>query len=117
MIKRIKINTVSGVLFLNRVLADHRPGHISSDPDELVNPLRFGKLEELLDAIAGFLFKVSIPLFVVVIIIGAFQLITAGGNEERISKGKKTITWAVIGFVVILLAASVAALIQNFLES
>lgn len=90
-------------------------------PDEglsfsLKNPLEFDSIEELLDKIAGFLFRISIPLLAIMIIIGAFYLMTAGGNEDKIKTGKKTITWAVIGFVIILLAASIAALIKNLLE-
>lgn len=124
MITKLKEACFARVLFVNKVLADHEPGHVSTDSGgstdppatvTLNNPLRFGSLEEILDAIAGFLFRISIPLVVIFIIIGAFQLLTARGNPENISKGRKTITWAVIGFVVILLAASIAALIKNFL--
>ena len=107
---------LSGLLLVNKALATHTTGHVGDD-GSLANPLKYWELEDILDAIAGFLFKLSIPLVVVVIIIGAFYLVTAGGSEDKIKKGKETIKWAIIGFVIILLAASIAALIQNFLEA
>ena len=81
----------------------------------LVNRLSFESIEDLLDKIADILFTYSIPLLVIMIIIGAFYLLTAGGSPDKISTGKKIITWAIIGFVVILIAGSIASLIRNLL--
>ena len=82
----------------------------------LTNPLEFDTIEGLLDRIANVLFTLSIPLLVIMIIIGAFYLITAGGSEQKVTTGKNVIKWAIIGFVIILLAGSVASLIRNLLE-
>lgn len=49
----------------------------------------------------------------VMILIGGFQLLFAGGNEERVSAGKKTILWAVIGLAVVFLAGGVAKLLSS----
>ena len=38
------------------------------------------------------------------VIIGGYQYLTSAGNEESAEKGQKTITNAVIGLVVIILA-------------
>ncbi len=64
-------------------------------------------------AVINFLFTISIPLCGIFILVGGFQMMTAAGDPEKFSKGKKTLLYAVIGFTVILLAGSVAALIQN----
>ena len=82
---------------------------------KLKNPLNFSSVEGLLDNIANLLYTLSIPLLVIMIIIGGYYLLTAGGNPEKIGTGKKVITWAIIGFVVILVAGSVASLITNLL--
>ena len=79
------------------------------------NKFAFDTLEEALSAIANFLFIISIPIAVIFIIIGGFQFATAAGNPEKINAGKKTITWAVIGIVVLLVAGSIAKLIENIL--
>lgn len=43
-------------------------------------------------------------LAAIFIIIGAFQYLTAFGEESKAEEGKKTLTWAIIGLVVIILA-------------
>lgn len=41
---------------------------------------------------------------VIYLVIGAFQYFTAYGDESKAESAKKTITWAIIGLVVIILA-------------
>ena len=53
---------------------------------------------------------------IIFILIGAFEYLTAYGNEEKANKGKTTIMWAVIGIVVILLAELIVALLQSVLK-
>lgn len=43
-------------------------------------------------------------LAVIYLIIGAYQYFTAYGDETKADAGKKTVTWAIIGVVVILLS-------------
>jgi hypothetical protein len=62
------------------------------------------------------LLKISIPIVALMIIIGGIQMITAGGNPERFTTGRKTITYAVIGFAIILLADSIISIIRNILS-
>jgi hypothetical protein len=38
------------------------------------------------------------------IIIGGFQWLTSAGNEEKVEKAKKTISSAVIGIIIVILA-------------
>ena len=124
MIKNIKNSLYLGAFSIHKAIAQTntgggtQPGGGGTQPSgqRLTNPLRYGTLEEILGGIANFLFAISIPLVVIMIIIGAFYLIAAGGNDQRVTTGKNIIKWAVIGFVVILLAGSVAGLIKNLLE-
>jgi len=48
---------------------------------------------------------------VVVILIGGFMWMTAGGNEEKVGKAKKTLIQGLIGLVIILLAYAIAAFV------
>jgi hypothetical protein len=38
---------------------------------------------------------------------GGFQILTAGGDEEKVKKGKTTLIQAVIGLIVIFLASNI----------
>jgi hypothetical protein len=102
------IVTTFASFILNKALADG--GSVT-----LVNPLGSNctSLTCPVTSVSNFLFTIAIPLSAIIILVGGFQMMTAAGDPEKFSKGKKTLLYAVIGFVVILLAGSVATLIQN----
>lgn len=53
----------------------------------------------------------------VYILIGAFNYLTAFGSEEKAAAGKTTITWAIAGLVLIILAQLVVFEIFNFVTA
>ncbi len=40
----------------------------------------------------------------IMILVGGFQILTAGSNPENLEKGKKTLTYAIIGLALIVLS-------------
>lgn len=54
---------------------------------------------------------------VLFIIVGAFQMISSHGNEERLAAAKRTVVWAVLGLVIAMLSFSIIAIVQNFLQA
>lgn len=64
--------------------------------------------------IAGFLGLVGAAALVM-FIWGGFLWLTAGGNSDRIQKGKSTLTWAVIGLAVIFGAYALSSNVINYL--
>lgn len=48
---------------------------------------------------------------VIMIIWGGFQYLTSLGNDEKAMSGKKTLTWAIIGLVVIISALIIINLV------
>lgn len=72
----------------------------------LSNPLRYNDLQNLLDDIPNILVILATIIFVSVLVIGGIKYMTAMGNEESSQKAKNTLTWGVIGLVVVLLAKS-----------
>ena len=65
------------------------------------------------DALTAF----GIPILGIMIVWGGLQLITSGGAPDKISAGRKTLTYAVIGFAIILLAKEIPVAIQELLGS
>jgi Type IV secretion system pilin len=51
---------------------------------------------------------------VLFIIIGGFKMMASGGNEKTSASGKKTLQWAVIGLVVILMSFALITIISKF---
>ncbi len=88
----------------------------SGDPaPQLKNPLGTDSFEDLIERVIDWLIRISAPILVIVIIWGAFLMMTAGGNENKYTQGKKTITYAVIGFAIILLARGLIMVVKEFL--
>ena len=81
----------------------------------LQNPLKCGTIHCLLNAIAGFLYALALAVVTIMVLWGGFQILTAAGNPEGIDKGKRTLLWAVIGTVVILIAGGIADLTANII--
>jgi Type IV secretion system pilin len=86
----------------------------------LINPLACGSSSDpglvcIANAIWTALFTISIPIVSVMVIVGAFQILTAAGNPEKVTKGRNTIIYAAVGFAIILLAGAVVTIIQNIL--
>jgi hypothetical protein len=53
---------------------------------------------------------------VVVIIIGGFMWMTAGGDTDKVSKAKKTLIQGLIGLVIILLAYAIASFVVSLIR-
>lgn len=79
------------------------------------NPLGSNSLGALIIRVIRFLLTMLGALAVLFIIIGGVRMVTSAGNEKAVTAGKQTVTWAVIGLVVALLAFSVIGLVQNIL--
>ncbi len=52
--------------------------------------------------------------FAVMIVVGGFKLIFAGGDKQAIQSAKKTFTYAFIGLVLVILSWFILLLIQEF---
>ncbi len=84
----------------------------------LQNPLAqsgVNTIPDLIDKIATFIVELAAPVFVIMLLIGAFQMLGAAGNENKFAQGKKTITYTIIGMAVVLAAKGIAAVVKNFI--
>lgn len=82
----------------------------------LPNPLSSGNVFELLNKILnGIIIYIAPPIFALMILIGAFQILFAGGNPEKFALGRRIILYAVIGYGILLIATGISAIIKNLL--
>lgn len=68
----------------------------SADPRDIV--------AKVIQVILGFLGIIA----VIIILLGGFKWMTAGGNEDKVGEAKKLITAGIIGLVIILAAYAIA---------
>ncbi|KKR11262.1 MAG: hypothetical protein UT39_C0009G0022 [Candidatus Woesebacteria bacterium GW2011_GWA1_39_21] len=65
------------------------------------------------NVVASVLFLAGIILFIM-LILGGFKYLTSAGNPENAAAAQKTITYAIIGIVIVALAYLILVLIQQF---
>lgn len=72
---------------------------------EAVNPVaKFGNLASLLNIIIPLISTVAALAFLLMMLLGSFQWITAGGDHKNVEKAQKTITFAVVGLFIIFMS-------------
>ena len=80
------------------------------------NPFVHDTFPELINAIIGILFWIATLIAPVMILVGAFYFLTAGGNPQGVETGKKIILYTIIGFIIIMMASGIVALLEHVFE-
>lgn len=52
---------------------------------------------------------------IIMLLYGAFQFLTAGGDSEKIKDARHTITWAIVGIAVALISFNIPGILSSFL--
>jgi hypothetical protein len=61
----------------------------------------------VLSPLLNIVFLIAFVLMFVWMVWGTFQYIFAGGNKEALAKARSRITWAIVGFCIVLLAFTI----------
>lgn len=91
-------------------------GTTDGESVSLPNPLGVKTISELIKRVFRYSLIIGSSLVGLFILIGAFYILTSGGNEDKLKTGKKTITYAVVGYAIILLAEGVIYIINELLS-
>lgn len=81
-------------------------------PGQLVN---FDNVDDLIVRIVQVLLSIAGAVAVIFVVIGGFRYITSRGNEEATEAAKKTVTNAVLGIVIIVMAFAIVTIVNNLL--
>jgi hypothetical protein len=115
-LKKIFILALGITLSLFLVAIVFAPQALAASDLELPNPLTSNSIPDLISKLFSQLIKYVVPpVGTVMIVIGAFQILTAGGNAEKFEKGKKTVFYTVIGLIVVILGGVIAQLVAEIL--
>jgi len=84
------------------------------DPGQFENPLTVDSLMELLRIVLN---NIILPIGVIVvalaIIWSGYLFVSAGGNEQQISKARTTFTWTMVGAAILLGAWAITQAIES----
>ena len=92
------------------------PLFIQGQEVEFENPIEATSVQAIIKGISDWAWDIGFALAVLMMIVGAFYLITATGDPEKVNTGKKIITWTIIGIIVLFLSTQIITLIENILK-
>lgn len=79
------------------------------------NPLQCTSIPDCAGRLIAALLAIAVPVVSIMVLVGGFRLMTAGGSPEKVESGRKIILYAVVGFVVVLGANAVVAILRSLL--
>ncbi|MEK7503467.1 MAG: pilin [Patescibacteria group bacterium] len=82
---------------------------------QICNPLRYGNLEGLIDAIISFLITVGIPIATIMFVIAGIVFVTSAGDPRKAKTAKDIMIYTSVGLAVILLASGLSKVLQSLL--
>jgi hypothetical protein len=109
-----------GILGLKSFAQEPGPGGLigtGKGSVKLENPVGTTSFVQIINNVLNYLIYISIPILAIMILIGGFQILTARDNPEKITKGRTTIMYAVIGFVIILISKGIALILIKIIKS
>ena len=77
-------------------------------------PLPLTGLQDIFSRVISLAIGAAGVAFFILFIVGGFQYLTAGGNEQAVAGARKTLTYAILGLVFIALAYLILRLIATF---
>ncbi|MEK7137754.1 MAG: pilin, partial [Patescibacteria group bacterium] len=93
------------LLPLGRVLAQTTPDFGGELPNITGTAVGgSGKTRDSIVLVINFVLTFLALIAVIFVIVGGFRILVAAGNEEQVTKGRKTIIYAIIGLLVIFFA-------------
>jgi len=72
-------------------------------------------LMDTIYTVTDWIFVGIVALVIIFILLGAFNILTAGGSAEKVTAGRQYIIWACVGMLVALLAKAIPFAVRNVL--
>ncbi|MFY9462517.1 MAG: hypothetical protein WAP51_04945 [Candidatus Sungiibacteriota bacterium] len=71
---------------------------------------------DLVNAAVGWFETIIFAIAIIMILVAAFQFLTAAGNEEKVSTARKSLVWGLVGIAVALFARVAKDFVLNALQ-
>lgn len=108
------MNNMSG-FFYKIIPYAYADGSNPSEPIQLHGPGGVTTVQDLLGKIVQFGYTILVPVLTIMVLWGAYLMLTARDDVGQFKKGKTTITYAAIGAAIILIGDGILLVIKNFL--
>jgi len=85
--------------------------------EELPPPPKLAEsIQPIVDRVLGYLFPIAALIALVFIVMGGYMWIVSGGDPSRVKQAQGTLTWAILGLVIVLVIFGVLRILINFLS-
>lgn len=81
----------------------------------LQSPIQTTDIYSLLNRIADYLIWIAVPITTIMILYGAFQILTAAGDPAKAKSGRSTIIYAIVGLMIVVISKGVVYIIKEIL--
>lgn len=88
---------------------------VGGESREIENPLGTTDFNELIGKIIDWIANIGALLAVIMIIYSGFLFMTSGGNEEKVTKAKKALTWSLVGLAVLLVGKGWVLIVKDLI--
>ncbi len=82
----------------------------------LAQPRSVQDVIDLVNAAVGWFETIIFAIAIIMILVAAFQFLTAAGNEEKVSTARKSLVWGLVGIAVALFARVAKDFVLNALQ-
>jgi len=82
---------------------------------QICNPLAFCNIEDLINAIIGFLIKIGTPIAAIMFVIAGIVFVTSAGDPKRVLTARMIMIYTAVGLAVILIASGLIKVLQSLL--
>ena len=115
MFKKISLISMLILLCLPVVVAGEGAGGWSGTSGGISNPLDSDSFSELISGIIDWLIIIGQLIAVIMIIWSGFLFMTSEGEPEKITKAKKSLTWALVGLLILLIGDGFIGIVKDLL--
>lgn len=82
-------------------------------PIDLSRPAKLSDLTFVIQNIIGLLAPAAAIAFLIMMIVGGFQFLTSGGDPKAVAGARTTLTYAIIGIILVVVSWLILLLIKN----
>ena len=93
--------------------AGARGGYPYEEAAGLPNPLGISSLSQLIQKIVEALTLIAAPIVTLMVMYGAWKIVTSAGDAAKLKEGGKIIMYAAVGFGIMLLSGGLTQIIQS----
>jgi len=111
----LQFGAAYSVIFISRAYAQTPGGTVDTGGSVTIDSPFSGTIIDVLQRITNFLILIGAPIATIMVLYGAFQMLTAGANAEQFRKGTQTILYAAIGYGIVLIGSGIISIVKQLI--